>query len=79
MCDILFLDLMGWMEEFLEVLQGWLNHLGIEYTARWGWSLIFLFFAISLNVLVAPDSLTADSGQEVSELRCMELKGNEND
>jgi hypothetical protein len=34
---------------------------------------------VTPNVLVALDSLTAGSGHKVNELRCMELKGNEND
>lgn len=69
----------GWMEEFHEVLRGWLDHFGPEYTVGLRQRLIFLFFAIRLIVLGALASLTADSGQEVNELRCMELKGNEND
>lgn len=40
---------------------------------------LYLLIMVSLGVCVSFKPLTAGSGQRVNELRCMELKGNEND
>lgn len=46
---------------------------------RVGRPYLYLLIMVSLGVHVSFKPLAAGSGQRVNELRCMELKGNEND
>lgn len=68
------------MEGFDEVLQGLDDLCDLRAHCRRGWGThLHLLIILSLGVHVPFKPLTAGSGQRVNELRCMELKGNEND